>query len=403
MRKKILGVIFAVFMLTAMCAVLVGADDIDVTELNRIWKDSRWIYIDESGNEISVTTIEHDDIGKFSDGMAWIRKDDKFGYIDTSGELVIPMIYDAFISDTIDTQVVMIDFSEGLAAVIVDGKCGFINKTGELVIPAIYDGDFFRGEWISYIPMFDDGLARVRKDGKFGYINQTGDIAVPFEYAWAGDYHTGFFTEGLIRVSTVDYGDDRKFGFVDTNGNIVVPFEYGVVLNFSNGLAAVTHDNDSSSENWGFIDKTGEVVIPFGYAIGHQWMGFSYFNEYGFAIVWENMWDNENRKCGVIDRKGALIVPYEYSEIQFSSEGTISGKINGNQEFVFIYWSPAEEHTDSSDSTETVNNTVPIIQETTDNIVENGTNTTLYIIICTIILFAIVAISIILVITKKKK
>ena len=262
MKKKILYIILAVFIFMAIISMVVGA--LDMTEI----------------------TVEFDEIGDFHDGMAWIRHSDKFGFIDETGTLVIPIIYDAYTKDSIDTFAVMSDFYEGLASVSIDGKCGFIDKSGELVIPAIFDGDFFRGEWSSYMPMFNDGLARVKKDGKFGYINKAGEVVVPFEYAWAGDSYTGFFTEGLIRVSKIHYGDERKFGFIDTSGNVVVPLMYGIAQSFSNGLAAVTNDNDSSSEHYGFIDRTGKLVIPMEFYIGNQWVGFSSFNEYGFAVVW---------------------------------------------------------------------------------------------------------------------
>jgi len=39
----------------------------------------------------SAILVEHDEVGRFSDGMAWIRSGDKYGYIDESGELVIPI------------------------------------------------------------------------------------------------------------------------------------------------------------------------------------------------------------------------------------------------------------------------------------------------------------------------
>lgn len=53
---------------------------------------------------------------------------EKLGYIDTMGTLVIPPKY-----DNAD------NFSEGLAAVKINNKWGYIDKTGAMVIPAKYD------------------------------------------------------------------------------------------------------------------------------------------------------------------------------------------------------------------------------------------------------------------------
>jgi hypothetical protein len=158
MKKKVLCVICAVFVLAAAFPVIAGAS-------------------------VLAITVEHDEVGLFHDGMAWIRLGDKYGYIDESGELVIPMIFDWYDINFENTGIGwssyienLAAFSEGLAAVRIDGKAGFINKTGELAIPAIYDGDFYWGEWGSYIPRFNDGLARIRKDGKSGISTETAGL-----------------------------------------------------------------------------------------------------------------------------------------------------------------------------------------------------------------------------------
>lgn len=52
------------------------------------------------------------------------------------------------------------NFSEGLAAVKINGKWGFIDKTGKMVIPATFSG----------AKDFSEGLAAVEINGKWGYI-----------------------------------------------------------------------------------------------------------------------------------------------------------------------------------------------------------------------------------------
>ena len=57
-------------------------------------------------------------------------------------------------------------FSEGLAAVRTETGTGFINKSGEMVVPAVYSsaGDFA------------DGLARVGSLGHHSYVNGYGEV-----------------------------------------------------------------------------------------------------------------------------------------------------------------------------------------------------------------------------------
>ncbi|MDE7413690.1 MAG: WG repeat-containing protein, partial [Muribaculaceae bacterium] len=66
------------------------------------------------------------------------------------------------------------DFSDGLAPVKIGGKKGFIDKSGELVIPAKYDD-----AW-----NFSDGLALVKIGGKWGYIDKSGRSTFDFVDMW---------------------------------------------------------------------------------------------------------------------------------------------------------------------------------------------------------------------------
>ena len=56
------------------------------------------------------------------------------------------------------------EYSEGLAEVKLNGKYGIIDKSGTLVIPCKYDWAF----------SFSEGLAEVKLNGKYGYVNKSG-------------------------------------------------------------------------------------------------------------------------------------------------------------------------------------------------------------------------------------
>ena len=109
-------------------------------------------FIDKSGREV-VSPI-YDSAKSFSEGLAWVKKSGKYGYIDKTGREIIPPIYD-YISD----------FSEGLAWVKKSEKYGFIDKNGREVIPPIYDD----------AQSFDGNLAQVKKSGKYGFIDRSGN------------------------------------------------------------------------------------------------------------------------------------------------------------------------------------------------------------------------------------
>ena len=61
------------------------------------------------------------------------------------------------------------------------GKDGFIDSSGNVVIPFKYD----------YVDNFFEGLARVRLDGKYGFIDKSCNVVIPFKYDWAFSFSGG--------------------------------------------------------------------------------------------------------------------------------------------------------------------------------------------------------------------
>ena len=88
-----------------------------------------------------------------------IQIEQKWGYINSTGQLVIPLRFDE-----------ACPFSEGLAKVSIGDKSGYINQSGKLVVPLQYD------EALSFL----QGYAPVRLDQKWGYINQRGKLLIDF-------------------------------------------------------------------------------------------------------------------------------------------------------------------------------------------------------------------------------
>jgi hypothetical protein len=151
--------------------------------------------IDENGKFLD----ENDPLGgrEFSEGLAPMKVDEKYGFVDTSGSMVIPAQYDQAYG-----------FSEGVASVKLDGKCCYIDKTGTVAIEPEVE--------VSIAYDFMDGLALVRvgdeKTGKSGCIDKTGKLVIPAMYDFLGP-----FTDGLSQVR-IGTGEDSKMGYIDKTG-----------------------------------------------------------------------------------------------------------------------------------------------------------------------------------------
>ena len=117
--------------------------------------DGRWGFIDMSGNE--VVPLKYDDVWYFSEGFAPVKLNDRWGFIDRSGNEVLQQLeYDE-----------VLPFSEGFARVRLtdnynEDKYGFIDKSGKLAVPLKYD-------WAG---SFSEGLAVVYLNDKYGFISR---------------------------------------------------------------------------------------------------------------------------------------------------------------------------------------------------------------------------------------
>ncbi|PAB58812.1 WG repeat-containing protein [Anaeromicrobium sediminis] len=251
---------------------------------------------------------------------------DKFGYIDEDGEVVIePKFYD--FSDLTGRHNDDYDFHEGLSCVgIKEGeniKYGFINKKGEFAIKPIYDE----------ARNFYNGLASVIIGSKKAFINKKGEIVFEHEFHRVDNFSEGlaYFEDssldklpnygfidkkgeikikGLQRLATItkfeeDYLPLVANKFIDKNGNDHLGFkkDYVIYSNFSEGLALI-----KLGDKYGYIDKTGKIVIDPQFEEGR---GFSE----GLAAV------KMNGKWGFINKNGLLVIPNSFNYVFDFSDG----------------------------------------------------------------------------------
>ena len=236
----------------------------------------------------------------FHEGRAGVELNGQYGFIDTTGELVIPYEWKN-----------VKFFHEGLAAVLKDGKWGFIDTDGNLVIP-------YQWDYCSY--GFCEGVAVVsnKGEGKYDVIDKEGNVS----FSVVADYAQSYFSEGLLGIQR-----DGKYGFVDSTGELVIPCTWDNVNPFTAGVAKVKLGNSYFG-----INQKGETVISY-----KELMGC------------DNAWSFSDDLCrvqkdglqGYIDRKGNLVIPCEWMDatefidgIDCVKKGALWGAIDQTGELV---------------------------------------------------------------------
>jgi len=251
-----------------------------------------------------------------------IVKDGKYGYIDSTGRIVVPPRFEwagsfgsRFAPAYVCGRSVAVDSKGHLHpwyAMAVDapmefergGKIGFVNSAGRFVVEPVFD---------DALP-FSEGYAAVRVGGRWGFVDDQGRMRIAPQFTQAFYFHNGvgsvqtadgsllidrsgrplashywevaLASDGRIPSRRAPADPDDLQGYLNLQGTVAIPFEFEQVESFSEGLAAVMRNG-----KWGYIDRQGRTVIP----IRHDRAGW-FKNGLAFAKIGD--------ESGFIDRSG---------------------------------------------------------------------------------------------------
>lgn len=239
-----------------------------------------------------------------------ITQNDKVGYINEKGKIVISPI---FLSGN--------DFSEGLAAVRLNGMYGFINESGTFVIKPDYD----------FATNFVHGLTVVYKDGEPLFIDRTGNIALPKTYSGL------YFIDAKKGIITTH---SKKQGLIDVyTKQLLIDTVFSSISDFKNGVSIVYEYinpiQKQKKKRVGVIDSTGKFIVPFG-----KYETIKPFHE-GYALV--EIIDKRNKDGstdGVIDTKGNLLFKRPYKNSSYVDGDFHDGYAKVS---LYKYWIPEKK------------------------------------------------------------
>jgi hypothetical protein len=207
-----------------------------------------------------VIEPKYDDVDLFVEGLAKVKLDGNFGFINQEGKEITPINYYLVYPFSGAMACVCIGFDIPFHSGMRQQTYGFIDKSGNEIIKSDtyksaesfkeeracvakynvnghhFGHGFINFDGIEIIPLkFDDvesfhlGLAKVKLNGKYGFINKNGNQVIPIIYDDAES-----FSEHLARVKLRD-----KYGFIGADGQEIIPIKYEWISNFRQGLAAV--------------------------------------------------------------------------------------------------------------------------------------------------------------------
>lgn len=330
--------------------------------------------LQSSADEITDTRVD--------DGHLYFigKKDGLYALLNASGQELTPFIYESIKG-----------FSEGLAPVKHNGKWGFVNNEGKEIIPCnygiTYDPEFRRSTFKQHAILTD-------QNGNYGMINSKNETIIPFifrDLQWHYDQH-GQSTSFVGGVQ-----QNRKFVVMDLSGTEIISGDFGKICIYrinnsfvfgvgSGGkwvdtkrknrrwhyldalwglynidgtqLAPCIYDEMSCYDDggiivtqsglYGLINASGETILECKYdqidSLEFSWYRIQLGNKYGIANIYgdatpcqyEEVWVNEKHLIaktgdlyGIFSHYGVPVIPSVYQEILDLKGERFSVKLNG--------------------------------------------------------------------------
>lgn len=158
------------------------------------------------GNKMGIKTDDgqiiipavYDYVAIPSDNLFTVTEAGYTAYFDTEGNVVLSFsnLYESYGN-----------FTEGLARVMRNGKWGFINREGQEVIPPRFH----------FADEFAEGRSIVRNEQDLhGAIDTQGNLVIDYRFPALTSFIKGY----------AKFGDLKTWGLIDASGNIVVPQIY---------------------------------------------------------------------------------------------------------------------------------------------------------------------------------
>lgn len=267
-------------------------------------------FIDEDGDEI--IKCKYHSAEKFVNGLAKVRYDTEFGYINKKGELLIENGNKTFFLSPQYEWGWKCEY--GYIKVQKNNLYGLLDESGKEIISCSYEKlEVLSDNEILVEKIFNDpnlyskflwkGHKSIIKQrlilNNKGYyvlnLNKSNmSLVMTQKYDWIYPFH-----DGIARIEK-----NGKWGFINQVGEEIVLFERDIkVSDFSYGLALIKRNNNS----FYYINSTGNVVIDSDNLGLNDCFPYSFKDDYAIII--------RNSKFGMIDKTGEIIIPTEYDYI----------------------------------------------------------------------------------------
>lgn len=255
-------------------------------------ENGKFGFKDAEGN--IIVSPKYDYASKFEMGLVYVKKEDKFGYVNRKGIEVIPVIY---------KQVSYRSGNNGLIWVYINDRYGFVDSTNKEIIPIKY-------QWLD--SEFKNGAAMAKLNGKYGLINEQGEEIIPTEYNNLEIIRKG----GEIISFIVE--KESKYMLIDKSNKSLI----NIKCDWMKWESEVSWIIVKSNGKFGAFDYWGKKILDFEY------------DRIDSDLLTRRAFVKKNGKWMLMDNEGKQLTEALYDDMKDKSSGTFSG--NGNTGFFSV-------------------------------------------------------------------
>lgn len=228
------------------------------------------------------------------------KNDDKKNIILNEKNEQLFTIYDNVEAIQINEIVSSLPYEKYTLKYSVNNQYGIIDLDGNRITKAIYE----EIEGLKY----KEGELKAKKDGKYGVIDTNGSVNVKFEYDdIEGDKYydneNGYSLSGYIVMNTTD--DGYRYGYITDKNKKLTEVEYNNISRITSISGNDIYLIASRNGQYGLI-KNKDIIIDFKY------QGIEYNALNNRLII------NKSTKYGIYSLDGDEIIPIEYKTVQFN-------------------------------------------------------------------------------------
>ena len=282
-------------------------------------KNGKFGFVDIKNGFKWIIEPKYENVQSFKEGLAAVKFDGKWGYIDYDGEIVIDFEYD-YVFDFFNDLSIVANGTLGYG----DRKWGVIDKSGKKIL------DPNTSPYKRIFSFYEPNIAKAYKDSfsSITAIDRKGNVLLEGLHD-VGDKggpispYFGFIYNSHLCVSAKEKKsgqNDFVYGAFDVNGNWVVDLQGNYetvhqkarVLELSEG-SILPHRGDSS---WGYINNKNEWIISPQY-------------QYAMKFVDDRAIAKINDYYGVINKENEVVIPFEFSKINRFSRNLATAQKDG--------------------------------------------------------------------------